>query len=186
MPNINFNATDFVGLIVWQFYKLTEPPLLANLSDEDLSNMVQNLSIMEIAKYPCHTQTDERSIKLVTEASIAVCRETSRDGPENSRTGRPLLNPLTYTQVSNKEEVVPSNLTLQLQHQELTGDKRESMMSQLIKRMDTILNLLDTWDITAESTFTQNEECPIKKNIKEKRKLMKKWHKACAPKDKTK
>ncbi|KAF2884254.1 hypothetical protein ILUMI_21906 [Ignelater luminosus] len=80
VPNINFNATDFVELIAWQLYKLTELPLLANLSDEDLSNMVQNPTIMEIAKYPCHTQAVERSMKLVTEVSMAVCGETSKDG----------------------------------------------------------------------------------------------------------
>lgn len=60
---------------------LLTPPLLANLSDEDLFNMVQNPTVMEITKYPCHTQALERCIlKLVTEASMAVCGETSRDG----------------------------------------------------------------------------------------------------------
>ncbi|KAF2892906.1 hypothetical protein ILUMI_13268 [Ignelater luminosus] len=78
--NINFNATDFVEIIAWQFYKLIESPLLATLSDEDLPNMVQNPTIKEIAKYHCHTQAVKRSIKLVTEASMAVCGETNRDG----------------------------------------------------------------------------------------------------------
>ncbi|KAF2901573.1 hypothetical protein ILUMI_04614 [Ignelater luminosus] len=60
--------------------KEDEPSLLANLSDEDLSNIEENPIIMEIAKHPCHAQIVERSIKLVTEASTAVCGETSRDG----------------------------------------------------------------------------------------------------------
>jgi len=38
----------------------------------------------EVAEYinvfPCHTQSVERSVKLVTDASIAVCGESARDG----------------------------------------------------------------------------------------------------------
>ncbi|CAG9837210.1 unnamed protein product [Diabrotica balteata] len=35
---------------------------------------------IEILKYPCHTQAVERCIKLVTEASVAVCGNTAGDG----------------------------------------------------------------------------------------------------------
>ena len=34
---------------------------------------------MKISKFPCHTQAVERCVKLVTEASAAVC-EKDRDG----------------------------------------------------------------------------------------------------------
>ena len=35
---------------------------------------------LEFEKLPCHTQAVERCIKLVTEASIAVCGAAARDG----------------------------------------------------------------------------------------------------------
>jgi len=30
--------------------------------------------------FPCHTQAVERAVKLVTDASTAVCGESARDG----------------------------------------------------------------------------------------------------------
>jgi hypothetical protein len=36
--------------------------------------------VIDFPKYPCHTQAVERCVKLVTEASSAVCGAKSRDG----------------------------------------------------------------------------------------------------------
>ena len=36
-------------------------------------------------KYPCHTQSVERTVKIVTEASQAVCGQLNRDGFIHSR-----------------------------------------------------------------------------------------------------
>lgn len=85
IPKINFDATDFVELIDWQSCKLTEPPLLRNISNEDLLNQIGDPSKMEIVKYPCNTQAVERCVRLVTEASMAVCGEHNRDGFIKSR-----------------------------------------------------------------------------------------------------
>jgi len=35
---------------------------------------------IDFPKYPCHTQAVERCVKLVTEASSAVCGASARDG----------------------------------------------------------------------------------------------------------
>ena len=40
---------------------------------------------IDIVKYPCNTQAVERCIKLVTEASAAVCGHDARDGFIRSR-----------------------------------------------------------------------------------------------------
>ena len=48
---------------------------------ETLKNVVKNgLSMCQIIDFPCHTQAVERCIKLVTEASNAVCGDNKRDG----------------------------------------------------------------------------------------------------------
>lgn len=85
VPKINFLANDYVELIDWQTSVITEPPLTKNMAEEDifnLKNIEGGLSTVkpEYAKFPCHTQAVERCVKLVTEASLAVCDSSSRDG----------------------------------------------------------------------------------------------------------
>lgn len=82
VPAFNFNATDYTEMITWKNCKITEPPLTCNLSDDALKSIVKSgLSAVEnIRDFPCHTQAVERHIKLVTEASSAVCGEHKRDG----------------------------------------------------------------------------------------------------------
>ena len=40
----------------------------------------KNSQAIKIDKFPCHTQSVERHVKLVTEAAAAVCRPEARDG----------------------------------------------------------------------------------------------------------
>ena len=43
--------------------------------------MIQHMyDVCAIAQFPCHTQDTERCIRLVTEASAAVCGEAARNG----------------------------------------------------------------------------------------------------------
>ena len=81
-PNLNFNATDYTELIDWQTCKLTEPPLTMTISDDDLQTLITNAdeSAFEFPRFPSHTQAVERSIKVVTEASMTVIGQTARDG----------------------------------------------------------------------------------------------------------
>lgn len=82
VPALNFDAEDYTKMITWQDFKITEPPLTSSLSDEALKSIVKSGlgTTKNIKNYPCHTQAVERCVKLVTEASSAVCGEKKRDG----------------------------------------------------------------------------------------------------------
>lgn len=82
VPKLNFDAKDYADIITWQDCEVTEPPLTLNMSDEALKDIVKNGlgKCQNINDFPCHTQAVERCIKLVTEASSAVCGENKRDG----------------------------------------------------------------------------------------------------------
>lgn len=81
VPTFNFDAKDYTDIITWRDCEITEPPLTLNMSDETLKDVVKNgLSMSQIIDCPCHTQAVERCIKLVTEASNAVCGDNKRDG----------------------------------------------------------------------------------------------------------
>lgn len=81
-PKINFEARDYTEIIDWQSCKLTPPPLLRNVTDEEIKLFVNQdfKPIMDFKKFPCHTQAVERCVKLVTEASSKVCGHSARDG----------------------------------------------------------------------------------------------------------
>jgi hypothetical protein len=82
IPKLNFEATDYVDLINWQESYITEPPLTKNISDEDLKLLVAtgDTPVVDFPQFPCHTQAVERCVKLVTEASTAVCGAPVRVG----------------------------------------------------------------------------------------------------------
>lgn len=72
------DAEDYIYLIDWMNCTITEPPLTQHLADKELWDMVKQVPNFD--NFSCHTQTVERCIKLITEASIKVCGEDSRDG----------------------------------------------------------------------------------------------------------
>lgn len=82
IPDFNFEAEDYHELIDWKNWEKTEPPLTMGISDEALKQMVLDGVPAEVFdfQFPCHTQSVERIVKLVTEASAAVCGKTKRDG----------------------------------------------------------------------------------------------------------
>jgi hypothetical protein len=82
VPQINFSAGDYTDLIFWTDIDVTEPPLLANLSGDNLQNIIETGETDQylFAKLPCYTQAVERCVKLVTEASLLVCGEENRHG----------------------------------------------------------------------------------------------------------
>lgn len=49
-------------------------------SDTEISILITSGALMDFEKYPCHTQAVERCVKLVTEASLALCGPEARDG----------------------------------------------------------------------------------------------------------
>jgi len=82
MPLLNFNSTDYFDMINWKECNVTVPPMLSDISQEQLKSLVTGHAppIMEFESFPCHTQSVERCVKLVTEAAAAVCGEKTRDG----------------------------------------------------------------------------------------------------------
>ncbi|KAK4875283.1 hypothetical protein RN001_011705 [Aquatica leii] len=86
IPSFNFNADDYFELVSWQSLTITEPPLTVKISDNELQEMISDVPAeIEMLKFPCHSQAVERCVKLVTEASAAVCGYEARDGFIRSR-----------------------------------------------------------------------------------------------------
>lgn len=87
VPEINLNSKTYYDIINWQKTTIHEPPVTQNISDDIITNAIEtgnNISDL-IPKFPCHTQSVERNIKLVTEASSLVSGNQSRDGLIRSR-----------------------------------------------------------------------------------------------------
>ena len=82
VSEINFDATDYTDLIYWSDCIITEPPLTKSIKDEALKDMSkeEHFQTFTFDKFPCHTQSVERCVKLITEAATKVCGETWRDG----------------------------------------------------------------------------------------------------------
>ncbi|GBN01816.1 hypothetical protein AVEN_268363-1 [Araneus ventricosus] len=81
-PKINFQASDYIEIINWKSCVVYPPPMLRDLSEDDIKSLINSdtTPIIEIQKFPYHTQAVERCIKLVTEASNKVCGYDARDG----------------------------------------------------------------------------------------------------------
>ena len=82
VPTLDFNAIDYVDMIQWNVCNVTPPPLLRNVLDKEIEEMIKTGRplISDFNRFPCHTQAVERCIKLVTEASQSVCGTEARDG----------------------------------------------------------------------------------------------------------
>uniref|UniRef100_A0A6P7GPQ1 Uncharacterized protein LOC114345263 isoform X2 n=1 Tax=Diabrotica virgifera virgifera TaxID=50390 RepID=A0A6P7GPQ1_DIAVI len=87
IPTLNFSAAEYNDLISIFEFKVTAPPLLKHISNEDVRDMIDsgNYNNIEVLNCPCHTKSVERTLKLVTEASAALCGTESRDGFMRSR-----------------------------------------------------------------------------------------------------
>ena len=79
---MNFAAKEYTDLIDWQQTPISEPPILAKNSADDIQMYVASgdASLMDFLKYPFHTPAVERCVTLVTEACSSVCGVKARDG----------------------------------------------------------------------------------------------------------
>ncbi|GBM60904.1 hypothetical protein AVEN_235165-1 [Araneus ventricosus] len=79
---LNLRANQYIDMIDWFKCDVTEPPITADLTVEDLKSIAENGSIkdLQIYKFPCHIQSVERCVKLVSEAANTVCGSRNRDG----------------------------------------------------------------------------------------------------------
>lgn len=75
VPVLPFSAADYICFIDLQSKEIAEQPLFADNSEDDIEMLVTSgdIPVVNFQKYPCHTQAVEWCVKLVTEASAAVC-----------------------------------------------------------------------------------------------------------------
>lgn len=83
VPELFFDAKEYFEIIDCQKVVWTEPPVTIKLSKDQLKEVVENPEtslLAYVTAYPCHTQAVERTVKIVTEASVSVCGREKRDG----------------------------------------------------------------------------------------------------------
>ena len=89
-PRVNFAAQRIQDIVMWDSIRVTEPPLLSHLTDEE----VQGLRVQphSVPAYPVHTQAVERYIRQVTRASTQHLLISAKKGGQNSNFERFLLD----------------------------------------------------------------------------------------------
>lgn len=81
VPQINFDANEYIDLIDWQ-QNFFDPPILRHITNKGINEVIESQGDENLIflKLPCHTQAVERSVKIVTEASMSLCDKNSREG----------------------------------------------------------------------------------------------------------
>ena len=77
VPKLNFKAKTYTELFDWNTTPLYEPAILMQLSDDEIKGIIEALLV--VPNYPCHTQSVERAIWLITEAATSVIGHDARD-----------------------------------------------------------------------------------------------------------
>ncbi|KAG7156789.1 hypothetical protein Hamer_G029270, partial [Homarus americanus] len=77
IPPINVNATKLSELVDLSL-EVLEPPLTTSLTSQELRNLKE--TPMQVPKWPSHTQSVERCVKMVTEAAGHVYSHERREG----------------------------------------------------------------------------------------------------------
>lgn len=77
VPPINVNATKLSELVDLSL-EVLEPPLTTSLTSQELRNLKE--TPMQVPKWPSHTQSVERCVKMVTEAAGHVYSHERREG----------------------------------------------------------------------------------------------------------
>ena len=78
VPPLVWEATDWTKIVDLDNLKCWEPAVTTKYSDEELYSAIQ--SPMNFEKFPVHSQSVERCVKLVTEASSSVYGQERRHG----------------------------------------------------------------------------------------------------------
>ncbi|GBM73280.1 hypothetical protein AVEN_158154-1 [Araneus ventricosus] len=75
IPAVNFASTDYIDLTDFQACYVTPTPVLRQISSHELLKMIQDDMPMDgwdFIKFRSHTQSVERIVKFVTEASRKI------------------------------------------------------------------------------------------------------------------
>lgn len=80
-PRILFDCENYYEMIDWNL-PFTEPPFTRNISLEALTALANSGEIITepIRKVPCHSQSTERHVKLVTEISSRFATHERHEG----------------------------------------------------------------------------------------------------------
>ena len=87
VPILNLNSSDYTDIINWKDCSVTVPPMLSNIPEEQLKCLITGHAseLLAFESFPCHTQSVEMCVKLVTEAAATECGEFNRDGFKRAR-----------------------------------------------------------------------------------------------------
>ena len=84
IPTLNFDAVNYEDMIDWSGADtpVTEPPVMMRMTDTELKDLIKVgvTPTVLFPRFPCHTQTVDKCVKLVTKASAAVWGQKSRAG----------------------------------------------------------------------------------------------------------
>ena len=78
VPDLNWEAESWKDIINWKKITVWEPRILEKLTMQEIEDAVQ--TPISFPKYPCHSQTVERMVKLVPECSSSVYGEEKQRG----------------------------------------------------------------------------------------------------------
>ena len=71
VPALNWSAEAWWEIIDWSQVQVAEPSILSRIGTDMLDQAVSNP--ITFPGFPCHSQSVERAVKLVTEAASKVC-----------------------------------------------------------------------------------------------------------------
>ena len=100
VPEIDYDADNYHSLIDWESLQLTEPPLTYDLTNDDLDKIIEEP--LTLPPYRSHTQSVERAVKLVTDASGKVYGLAAAQGYIRSKISSRQL----YKKCDTKKELV--------------------------------------------------------------------------------
>jgi len=106
VPKINFGAKEYFEVIDWN--EVSDPPILRHFSFEDLVEKVRSKDNF-IERFPSHTQSVERCVKMVTEAAAYVCGEDNRDKAIRAKLFGRKINPKFETKSDYNVSTIAEN-----------------------------------------------------------------------------
>ena len=77
MTDVRFTASSYTRLSDWSKHRVTRPPLVRHLNEEELEGVKS--APLDLPEYPVHTRAVERAVREVSEAA-AVQGEEARHG----------------------------------------------------------------------------------------------------------
>ena len=100
VPNLLYDADNYHSMIDWQTEPLTEPPLTYHLTNAELDTIIDEA--LTLPPYRSHTQSVERAVKLVSDASGKVYGLVAAQGYIRSKIASRQL----YRKCDSKTELI--------------------------------------------------------------------------------